>query len=372
MSLTVPKYNLRVKNLLELLELKNLDAIIITKAENFFYFLGAVSTISTKKNGPVSTAVFCKDVPEVHIYVTEDEFDRISDELSSNGISVAVSSCGFESSPTVEAIKYAKKHCKGNSVGVDDCCYLDYASLGLHYEDLSSKILEIRMVKDKSEIDSIITASNFIMDATFDVIRDLYKLKNESEILARFEELLRSRGINNYGTIGLVSSGNRTKYVHGYTTNREIVKDLPIILNIAATYNFYYSDFGRTIIPSNTESIEPIKKYYDILVHIRGNLLDLLRPGNSVEEIMTNIAEEYRRESLLLTHPIGRGIGLDLVEPPFLVPGYKSVLKEGEVISIHPWFKIADEKFGLKIVDTVLITNSFPKLVTEFPTILYY
>ncbi|MFP3214920.1 MAG: hypothetical protein RXR18_06960 [Nitrososphaeria archaeon] len=52
-------------------------------------------------------------------------------------------------------------------------------------------------------------------------------------------------------------------------------------------------------------------------------------------------------------HALGRGVGLDLVEQPFIVPGINQNIEAGQAISTNPWISFG--KYSFKLVDTVLV-----------------
>ncbi len=55
-------------------------------------------------------------------------------------------------------------------------------------------------------------------------------------------------------------------------------------------------------------------------------------------------------------HSTGHGIGLEVHEPPWIRPNFKSKIRENMTITIEPGIYI-ENKFGVRIEDSILITK---------------
>ena len=66
-----------------------------------------------------------------------------------------------------------------------------------------------------------------------------------------------------------------------------------------------------------------------------------------------------------LTGPrTGHGIGLGVHEPPSVIDGDETQLVPGAVITVEPTINMAG-KFGIRIEDTVIVTDGEPQRVTR-------
>jgi Xaa-Pro dipeptidase len=63
---------------------------------------------------------------------------------------------------------------------------------------------------------------------------------------------------------------------------------------------------------------------------------------------------------------IGSGIGLELVEPPFIVDGNRQILKEGMTLSIFSENRV-DGHYLMRIKDVVLVTDTGCRTITRLP-----
>ena len=84
-----------------------------------------------------------------------------------------------------------------------------------------------------------------------------------------------------------------------------------------------------------------------------------VKPGIAAEKI------DYAARSSLedagygdvFVHRTGHGIGLDVHEPPWIMSGNKTTLKEGMTFSIEPGAYLVG-KFGVRIEDIVVVTDT--------------
>lgn len=66
------------------------------------------------------------------------------------------------------------------------------------------------------------------------------------------------------------------------------------------------------------------------------------------------------------THGTGHGVGLEIHEPPRLAAGQEAKLKAGMVVTIEPGVYLP-EKFGVRIEDMVLVTETGGRVITPAP-----
>jgi len=66
------------------------------------------------------------------------------------------------------------------------------------------------------------------------------------------------------------------------------------------------------------------------------------------------------------THSTGHGVGLEIHESPRIAAGQKDLLQPGMVITIEPGVYLRG-KFGIRIEDTVVVTDSGCEILTPCP-----
>ena len=63
-------------------------------------------------------------------------------------------------------------------------------------------------------------------------------------------------------------------------------------------------------------------------------------------------------------HTTGHGVGLDIHDAPTIGPNSTDILIEGMIITIEPGLYL-ENKFGVRIEDTVLVTKNGYKVLTS-------
>jgi len=86
----------------------------------------------------------------------------------------------------------------------------------------------------------------------------------------------------------------------------------------------------------------------------------MLKPGTVAGDIVAAIDAVFEEDGWLTERWIRdiHGIGLDVIEPPDVLPGDKTALQEGMVLCLHPGLLIGEEKAGFAIEDSFLVTPS--------------
>ncbi|MGC9208776.1 MAG: M24 family metallopeptidase [Nitrososphaeria archaeon] len=340
-------------SLIKLLKERGIDTLVLFREENIRYVSGLQLIISIRATSDSYAAIV--DDSGVKVLTGEDEYRRLRDY----GSWAEVERYGSE------GLLGKIKQVLGNKkeIGFEDATILNYLyqalSLSYNMKPASDIILQARGKKNRYEKDLIIRAAEILTHAVSEVPRLYRKGMTEGGLLGELEKLMREEGAEGFGTWGLLTSSDGLKYVHYFPKNREVKGMLNV--NISVNFYGYYADIARVF---TTEKLDREKKEkYDAFIEINRKLIDVLRPGKNIPSIANDVAEEYRtRLNAQLTHALGRGVGLELVEPPFIVPGYSQAIQADQAISTNPWVSLGD--YSYKLVDTVLVEEDGPHLYT--------
>jgi Xaa-Pro aminopeptidase len=107
---------------------------------------------------------------------------------------------------------------------------------------------------------------------------------------------------------------------------------------------------------------------YEAVREAQQTALDAVQPGKSVGEVDQAARNLLQRRGLakLFAHSTGHGLGLEIHESPRVAAGQKEQLVPGMVITIEPGVYVPG-KWGVRIEDTVLVTNSGCEILTTSP-----
>lgn len=132
-------------------------------------------------------------------------------------------------------------------------------------------------------------------------------------------------------------------------------KDFAIQFDGFCPYKGYVPDSCRIF--QTGPITDAIRKYHNLLFEAEDRAAELLKPGVTAKEIndgMYQVVSDAGYEPLDMG---GHGTGLTTHEPPSIDAWNEQIIEEGMVLSIEPWFGIADGGiFGIQ--DTYVVTKT--------------
>ncbi len=242
------------------------------------------------------------------------------------------------------------------------------------YHRLARVMHEVRTVKSAAEIAMIRRACELTRDGFLRVARFVRPGVNECQVEAEFaHEFLSSRGKFAYSPI--VASGLNACALH-YIRN-----DMPcndgdlLLLDVGASLGNYNADMTRTI-PVSGRFTGRQRQVYDAVLRAYQACFNELKPGLLAKDWRKFAQETIEKElvdlGLLTTeqvqsqgadkaelakyfmHGVGHPIGLDVHD----VQPLDAPLAVGWVMTCEPAIYIRDEGFGIRLEDTVVITET--------------
>ena len=264
--------------------------------------------------------------------------------------------------------------------------------------DVSGLILKIRQVKSEWEIQQMeITAR--MTDRTFEYMRGAIRPGiTEIEFAGMFEAFARTIGhsgrlrIRNYQTEGYPwhvlsgksgglpglldspASGEGTSAAFpvgaGY---KKLVRNEPVMVDLGSVLNGYHMDETRMFAIDSL----PEKAMQACLasIEIHDAVLEKVRPGVALEslfDLSEKLAERLGYAENYLGIPghkvsfIGHGIGLELIEPPFMARNRKDCLEEGMVFALEPKM-VFENEFSAGIESVFQVTEKCVRLISKVP-----
>ena len=143
-------------------------------------------------------------------------------------------------------------------------------------------------------------------------------------------------------------------------------------------YKSYCSNVGRTyLFDPNTNQ----EKYYNFLVSLQKKVFEMIKDGAVIKDIYNNavgqIRAKYPELEQHFVKNLGSGIGIEFRDSTTLINAKNTrVLKAGMALNISIGFQNLenpkskdpkDAKYSLLLVDTVIVTNDAPIVLTESP-----
>lgn len=225
---------------------------------------------------------------------------------------------------------------------------------------------ELRMVKDSEEIPLMRAAcrlGNELFKHLLQVIRPGIR---ESEVAGEVEFAARKAGVDQMAFPTIVAAGARSALPHGRASAATIPARGFVVCDFGVILAGYCSDMTRTV-HLGRPPVEA-RNLYEAVREAQQAALEAVKPGKSVGEVdqaARNLLQ-IRRLAKFFTHSTGHGVGLEIHESPRIAAGLTEQLKPGMVITVEPGVYVPG-KWGVRVEDTVLVTDSGCEVLTTSP-----
>lgn len=377
-------YRNRLKKVNSLIEKEKLDYVLITNLQNLYWLSGT---------GQYGVLLLSKnDDPTLFI---RRNFFRAKEESFLDNI--------VELNNTTQIFDYINKYhqsLENLRIGMEldslpASYFLYYKSLfkGTELINIELNLRRLRMIKDQKELE-IMRQAGKVAQKTQEIIPIFLKEgMKEREIAAEIMHTSIRNGsvhfciVNGYlknwfilasgknlwipSTFPILSGSGSSNAVP-YCYSDRIIKTGDIVMcDYAIIYKGYHADHARTYFVESYP--EKFKERYIILKNAYQEVVnDYLRAGNSTKiiyEKMLKIMDKYDLEKYfqgdgIYYQGLGHGIGLELDEPPIILPDNEEILEENMVISLEP--KIIIPKWGaIDLEDNFIIRKGKPEQITK-------
>ena len=140
-----------------------------------------------------------------------------------------------------------------NVIGFDGAnfSYADYVLLQELVGDVymqSVDFSEIRMIKDKKELDLLLKAASIADEAFVKLLEDIEPGRTERSLAGRLEYYMRALGSEKTSFDTIVASGARSALPHGMASDKVVAIGDFITFDFGAVYKGYHSDMTRTLV----------------------------------------------------------------------------------------------------------------------------
>ena len=242
------------------------------------------------------------------------------------------------------------------------------------YHRLAPLMHALRAVKSPREVEVIRRACGITRKGFLRVCKFVKPGVNEAEVEAEFaHEFIRSRAAFAYSPI--IAAGANNCVLH-YDANDQPCKDGQLLLlDVAAGYGNYMSDLTRTI-PVSGRFTRRQRQVYDAVLRVFRAVIKEIKPGAMLKDLRKLTDQLVEKELLDLRllkpaeirkqdrdnpalrkyfmHGVAHPIGLDVHDVGFT----QRPIAAGWVLTCEPGIYVRDEKFGIRLENTVLVTES--------------
>jgi Xaa-Pro aminopeptidase len=221
---------------------------------------------------------------------------------------------------------------------------------------------QIRMVKTPAEHERLIAALRATEHALRTTVGAAREGVTERELAHVFEEAIVSRKARPGFTLLRFGRGMALGQVPPGDT--PLAKGDYIWFDVGCTLDGYRSDIGRIV--SFGEPSDKLRTYYNATKGGQSRAFELMTPGRSACDVFNGAVERVRELGIphYRRHHVGHGIGVEYYDLPILNPRTEIPLEQGMVFEVEtPYYEMGFG--GAFIEDTVQVTETGVKILTE-------
>ncbi|MDD5292392.1 MAG: Xaa-Pro peptidase family protein, partial [Candidatus Omnitrophica bacterium] len=295
--------NSRISRLRNALEKKDIESIILFNPANISYLAGF----------PVEDSYIFLDNKEA-LLITDSRYSKEYRKIL-NSKEISIVEIKKSLLHTLKKLKIKKLAFEQKHVSF----YL-YQKLKALFEDkltpASDIVEELRMIKEKGELESIKKAVGITLE-TFGYIEKILEPGiREIEVAAEIERYIRYKGSTGTAFNTIVASGPNSSFPHAKITQRKIRKNEPIMIDLGLDFQGYKSDLTRVFFLGKMNPL--FKKVYGIVEVALERAKKTIKPGIPINYIDKQAREFIKDKGFghCFKHSLGHGIGLEVHEQP--------------------------------------------------------
>jgi len=237
----------------------------------------------------------------------------------------------------------------------------------IEVRDCSPFIWELRTIKSPAEIEAMRKAARIGVKAISEAMKATRPGMSEYELAALYEYVAKKEGAQDLAYYIVMSSGENHPYVHYYKHDRLLKDGDFIVLDIGPDVNYYDTDITISY-PANGRFTPRQKEVYEASKAVHEANISVYRPGLTTEQVRTEVEEILKKQGFDLNKDyfkrmrggFGHYVGLAVHD----VGGGPMVLQPGMVFANEPLMIFPGENLGVRVEDTVLITETGCEVLT--------
>ena len=247
-------------------------------------------------------------------------------------------------------------------------------ALAPFHEESSALLLlaKLRSIKSPAEIELITKTTETSVAAHLASWKAMRAGVHEYEIAAVMTGVYNSRGCERSAYAPIVGSGKNGTILHYSENKRRMDAGELVVMDVGAECSDYATDITRTV-PVNGKFTARQREIYEIVLGAQKAAIAAIKPGirmsgaGSLNEIAMNYINSHGKDlygeplGKYFIHGLGHSVGLDVHDP--VEPN--APLKAGMIITIEPGVYIPEESLGVRIEDTILVTENGPKILSD-------
>jgi len=235
------------------------------------------------------------------------------------------------------------------------------------YPDASEALSQLRLRKDKAEVDAMRRAVKIAQDSLEATIPLIKIGMTERELASELVmQLLKHGSDSELPFSPIVSGGPNAANPHASPSDRKLqVGDL-LVVDWGASYGGYISDLTRTFAVGEVDA--ECQKIHKIVQEANAAGRAAGKPGVPCAnvDIATRDVIEKSGYGKYFTHRTGHGIGMEGHEDPYMRGDNMQLLEVGMAYTVEPGIYLPNRN-GVRVEDNMVITESGAKCLSDMP-----
>lgn len=235
------------------------------------------------------------------------------------------------------------------------------------YPDASDVLAQLRLRKDKTEVEAMRRAIRIAQDA-LEATLPLIKIgMTEKELAGELVTQLFKHGSESEMPFSpIVSSGPNSANPHASPTDRKLQAGDLLVLDWGAAFDGYISDLTRTFAVGEVE--EEYLKIHKIVQEANAAGRAAAKPGVPCADVdkAARAVIEKAGYGNFFTHRTGHGIGMEGHEEPYMRGDNMQLLEPGMAFTVEPGIYLPGRN-GVRIEDNMVVTESGAESLSDMP-----
>jgi Xaa-Pro aminopeptidase len=354
-------YNSRLQRTQAAMEQRRLDALLVSYLPNIRYLCGFTGSAGV-------LLITTRD----KVLLTDGRYtEQAKQEVKVAKVKIATKAA------LAAAAEWIRKHPRLTRIGIE-AAHLSVAerdslakAIGKGTKIIAAPpIIEpLRMIKDAEEIAAIRAACKLGVELFRTLTSKLRPKITESQLAGELEFAARQAGAEQMAFSTIIASGERSALPHGRASTAPIPAEGFVVCDFGVILAGYCSDMTRTVHVGRPRS--EAQASYEAVKQAQQAAIEAVKPGVTSGEVDDAARKLLYNRGLgkFFTHSTGHGLGLEIHEAPKIAAAQKQVLQRGMVITIEPGIYLPG-KWGVRIEDTVVVTERGCEILTPCPKIL--
>src|SRR5829696_6651858 len=176
---------------------------------------------------------------------------------------------------------------------------------------------------------------------------------------------MEDRGADGASFEPIVAAGGHGARPHAQPRDVEIPRDALVVIDMGARVDGYCSDCTRTFATGSLA--DDALAVYELVRDAQAAALAAAQPGAACREVdaISRDPIEAAGHGERYGHGLGHGVGLEVHEEPRLGKTAEGELEAGNAVTIEPGVYVPGE-FGVRIEDLVVVADGRPDVLTGF------